>query len=187
MTSHRPLRSLRVPAAHRARAAVAAAGLAAGLVLAGCSATNPIQTQDQYDASDGVSVTLGDVRAANLMILTTGEGQEGVLHGALTNRGKEPVTVTVTFAEPGEGAATPTADAQTVDVPAGGTVLLTGAAATEDDDRTVDVRVGRTPAAPGDVAVVGVAVDTAGAETIEVPVLDGTLPDYASAVPTPSA
>ncbi|UJP40932.1 hypothetical protein [Cellulomonas palmilytica] len=179
MTSHRPLRS------RRTRAAVAATGLAAALVLAGCSATNPIQTQDQYDASDGVSVRLGDVRASNLLIVSAGEGEEGVLLGGLTNTGKEDATVTVTFAAPGEGAdAAPAADPTTIDVPARSTVLLTGSAGSEADDTTVDVRVAQTPAAPGGVAVVGVDVDIAGSQTVQVPVLDGTLPDYAPLLPT---
>ncbi len=35
--------------------------------LVGCSATNPIQTDRPYAASDGVRVQLGDVRAENLL------------------------------------------------------------------------------------------------------------------------
>ena len=189
MSSHhsrRSPRSLRPLRSRRARAAVAATGLAAALVLAGCSATNPIQTQDQYDASDGVSVRLGDVRASNLMILSAAEGKEGVLLGALTNTGADGVTVTVTFGAPGEGGdAAPAADATTVDVPARGTVLLTGSLGSDEDDTKVDVRVSQTPAAPGGVALVGIDVDTAGSTAVQVPVLDGTLPDYATLLPTP--
>ena len=183
MTSHRPRRSLRVPATRRARAAVAATGLAAALVLAGCSATNPIQTQDRYDASDGVSVQLGDVRAQNLLVLSAGEGEPGVLLGAISNDGRDGVTVTVTFGAPGQGAdAAPSADATTIDVPARGTVLLDGGAG--EQDTRADVRVAETPVRPGGVALVGIEVDTAGSQTVRVPVLDGTLPDYATLVPT---
>lgn len=181
MTTHRPRRlPLRLPV----RAAVVAAGLATSLVVAGCSATNPIQTEDQYDPSDGVSITLGDVRALNLLVVTAGEGEPGVLHGALTNQGDDDASVTVTFQTSGDDAtATPTADPTTVAVPAGATVLLSGADGAQDGDRTVAVDITSTPAAPGDVTTIGLTSDLAGSEQLQVPVLDGTLPQYEALLP----
>jgi len=181
VTTHRPRRlSLRLPV----RAAVVAAGLATGLVVAGCSATNPIQTEDQYDASDGVSITLGDVRAINLLVVTTAEGEPGVLHGALTNKGDDDASVTLTFQASGDDAtAAPGTDPTTVAVPAGATVLLSGADGTQDGDRTVAVDISSTPAAPGDITTIAIASDLAGSEQLQVPVLDGTLPEYAALLP----
>jgi len=181
VTTHRPRRlPLRLPV----RAAVVAAGLATSLVVAGCSATNPIQTEDQYDPSDGVSITLGDVRALNLLVVTAGEGEPGVLHGALTNQGDDDASVTVTFQTSGDDAtAAPTADPTTVAVPAGATVLLSGADGAQDGDRTVAVDITSTPAAPGDVTTIGLTSDLAGSEQLQVPVLDGTLPQYEALLP----
>ncbi|RYZ29089.1 MAG: hypothetical protein EOP01_05855, partial [Propionibacteriaceae bacterium] len=88
------------------RALAAAGALAAGLLLAGCSATNPIQTQHDYSPSDGVRVTVGDVRGNNLLVLTSGQGAPGVLHGAFTNDSDEDRTVTVSFAGAEGGEAT---------------------------------------------------------------------------------
>ncbi|MBT0993176.1 hypothetical protein KIN34_02585 [Cellulomonas sp. DKR-3] len=173
MTSLRPRRP-------GTRAVAAAAGLAVGLLLAGCSATNPIQTEHDYSPSDGVRVTVGDVRGNNLMLLTSGEGAPGVLHGAFTNDATEDRTVTVSFAGADGAEAT---DATTVQVPARSTVLLDG---TEDEGRA-EVSVAATPVAPGDVATITLETDADGSTDLQVPVLDGTLPDYATSVPSPSA
>lgn len=145
--------------------------VAAGLVLSGCSATNPLTTQDEYSASDGVRVTLGDVRASNLLVLSAAEGEIGVLHGALINDGTQDETVTLTF----EGA-----EPTTVELPGGATVLLDGS----DDEGHADVPVDAVAAPPGGTVPLTVATGASGAQTLEVPVLDGTLPEYAGALPT---
>lgn len=173
MTSHRPRR---VPARLSLRTGVAAA-LAAGLLLTGCSATNPIETSKDYDASDGVGVTIGELRALNLLVLTEGAGEPGVLHGAVVNDGAEDVTLTITI---GGAGVTEGADAATVEVPAGETVLLTDAEGAD----TALVAVAATPAAPGDLVEVALTSDVAGSASLRVPVLDGTLPGYATSLPT---
>ncbi len=184
MTSHRPRR---LPVRLSLRTGVAAA-LASGLLLAGCSATNPIETSKPYDPSDGIGAALGDVRASNLMIVSEGVGKPGVLLGAFTNDGDEDVTLTIAFGgvDAAEGAE-PSADPASIDLPAGETVLLTS---TENGDLKVvteRVAVTATPAAPGDLAAIAVSSDVSGGTTLRVPVLDGTLPDYASVLPTPEA
>jgi hypothetical protein len=158
----------------------AAGALAAGLLLAGCSATNPIQTQQDYSPSDGVRVTVGDVRGNNLMVLTSAQGEPGVLHGAFTNNGDEDRTVTVSFA--GAEGAEPT-DPTTVQVPAHTTVLLDGT----DEDGSADVAVTATAVRPGDLATVTIETDADGSSELQVPVLDGTLPDYATSLPSAPA
>lgn len=170
MTSLRPRRP-------GSRALAAAAGLAVGLALAGCSATNPIQTEHDYSPSDGVRITVGDVRGNNLMLLTSAEGELGVLQGAFTNDGAEDRTVTVSFAGADGGEAT---DPTTVQVPARSTVVLNGV----DGDGEADVVVAATPAAPGGLATITIETDADGSSELRVPVLDGTLPDYATSVPT---
>lgn len=141
-----------------ARIAAAAALVAA---LAGCSLTNPIQTQVVYAASDGVRITIGEtIQAENLLLLTEAEGAPGALIGALTNRGDDDTVITVSV----EGAGS-----HEVAVAAGESVLLTG------DDV---LRFDAVEAAPGATLPVTVSTGAEGAANATVLVLDGTLPEY---------
>ena len=143
-------------------AGIAAATLAAA-VLAGCSTINPITTQMEYDASDGVSVEIGEVRGLNLMVVTDEQGATGVLTGTLHNTGTEDVAVSASI--DGDAIAT-------IDVPAGATVKLGG----DQGDAAV---TGVVPVAPGLLTDVAFQTPAAGQVTEQVPVLDGTLPEYA--------
>ncbi|MDN4477489.1 hypothetical protein QQX10_08275 [Demequina sp. SYSU T00039] len=146
---------MKIPAGIAAAAVVSA-------VLAGCSAVNPITTQMQYDASDGISLEIGDVTAYNLLVLTPGEGETGVLIGTLENAGTEDVAVSASI----DGTAI-----TTVDVPAGATVKLGG-----DDGETAVT--GTVPVLPGLLTEVVFQTDAEGQVAEDVPVLDGTLPEY---------
>lgn len=182
MTAQRPTPISR-SAARPARAAALVVGLTAGLVaLAGCSASNPITTQKPYSASDGVRIVLSDTLSAeNLLVLTAAKGEAGTLLGALTNNGTD--TERVSIAADG-------ADDVTVRVPAGATVLLTPDD-TPDGAETSgttgparqDVALSTVPVAPGAVLSVTLSSGAAGTHTLDVPVLDGSLPEYASLVP----
>jgi hypothetical protein len=150
-----------------------ALGLAgAALATAGCA---PITTQQTYSPSDGVLVAIGEeVRASNLLILTSGEGEPGALVGALTNRTDQPTLVTVTVG------------AESVDIPVdpGATVLLNAPDAPEADRLAVEqVTLQSVPAPPGAVADVELSTPSAGSVTVSVPVLDGTLEPYGELVP----
>ncbi|WP_062292605.1 hypothetical protein [Demequina phytophila] len=135
---------------------------AVALATAGCSAVNPITTQQAYDASDGMSVEVGDVKGLNLLVITEGEGEPAVLIGSLHNYGEEPIEVSV-----GLG----TGEAVAVEVPAGTSVQLGG----EEDETHV---TGTSSAAPGGLQDVVLMSEQAGTITETVPVLDGTLPEY---------
>ena len=164
MTSPRP----------RSRRLLIVAGLSvAGVVLAGCSATNPITTEDEYSASDGVRATVGDVRASNLIVLSSAKGAEGLLIGGLTNDGVDARTVTFTFGD----------QQATVQVDGKSTVLLDGTTA----DGHADVLITSVSVPPGAVLPTKVATDAAGSQDVPIPVLDGSQPDYATLVPTPPA
>jgi hypothetical protein len=145
----------------------AAAAVAAIAVLAGCSATNPITTSFDYDPSDGVSQRLGDVRVGNLLLLAAEEGGAGTFVGFVANGGGQPASVVIALG--GE-------QSDQIDVPAGQTVLIG-----PEGDETVDVEA--VPAAPGSKVDVTVTTDVSGAATVQVPVLDGTLPEYADLLP----
>jgi hypothetical protein len=158
---------------HPRRLAVVAGLSLAALTLAGCSGVNPNQTREEYSASDGVRVTIGDVRGSNLMILSAEEDAAGVLHGALVNDGDRDVTVTLTFGEDG-------ADSATVPLAAHSMVVLNGT----DSESSALVDVAAVTSPPGGIEPITVTSDVAGSVKVGVPVLDGTLPQYAEDVPT---
>jgi len=152
----------------RTRSWTATTVAATALALGGCSAYNPITTAEAYNVVDGVQVELGPaVRANNLLVFTSEEGAVGTMSGALSNTGREGVEVTLGF----EGA-----DEVSIDVPPRGTVLL-GA----DGDEQVDID--SVEAAPGSHLTVTLATAGEGSLEVEVPVFDGTLPEYAEIVP----
>jgi hypothetical protein len=155
------------PSLHLRLTATVAVALA-GAGLAGCSATNPITTQRPYAPSDGVRVALGDVTAENLLILTGDEGEAASMQGALSNDGGEELTVTFTLEDGTE--------IGSIDVSPGDGVLLGGT----DGEEVLFT----SPAAPGATADMTVATASGGSERVHVPVLDGTLPEYSTHVPT---
>jgi hypothetical protein len=134
-------------------------------VLSGCSATNPITTEVAYSASDGVRASLGDLTAENLLLVAAAADSPGALQGALSNRGDEALTVEIAT-----GSST-----ERIRVASGETLLLGG---TEGDDVVLE-----TPEAPGATTEMTLTTDDAGTVAVQVPVLDGTLPEYADLVP----
>ena len=164
MTSPRP-RTLRA-------AALVVGAAVAGLTLAGCSATNPITTQDQYSASDGVTFSLGNVRGSNLHVLVAAQGDPGTLQGALINDGREDRSVTVAIGD----------EETTVELGPKETVLLGVSDAGEEG--YAEVTFPAVDAPPGGLVAVTISTPEDGSIDVEVPVLDGTLPEYASQVPT---
>jgi hypothetical protein len=134
-------------------------------VLSGCSATNPITTEVAYSASDGVRASLGDLTAENLLLVAAAADSPGALQGALSNRGDEALTVEIAT-----GSST-----ERIRVASGETLLLGG---TEGEDVVLE-----TPEAPGATTEMTLTTDDAGAVAVQVPVLDGTLPEYADLVP----
>ena len=144
---------------------LAAAVVLAAAALGGCSAVGTVQTKVVYAASDGARVTLGStVEGINLLVLTSGEGQPGALVGAVANRDEQDAVVTIQV----EGAAP-----AEVAVPAKGTVHLTGEQL---------VRLDSVPARPGATVPVTISTGAEGSVSLAVPVLDGTLPEYAEVI-----
>lgn len=160
----------RRPSSVARRAAVAPLALALVAGLSACSATNPITTADDYAASDGVRAELDDLRLGNLLVVAESQGGAGTLIGSISNDGSQDVRVSI-------GAAGQEAAAE-IAVDARATVLLT-------PDGGEGVELTDLPVAPGQYLDLEVAVDGGGSTTIAVPVLDGTLPEYADLVPQP--
>ncbi|WP_217615810.1 hypothetical protein [Cellulomonas sp. GbtcB1] len=157
-----------------ARPVVVGTVLALAAALSGCSVTNQITTEVAYSASDGVRATLGDLTAENLLIVAEAADAPGALQGALTNRGDEALTVELSL----EGSS------ERVRVESGATVLLGGGSGEGGADGDERERVVfDTAGAPGSTVELTLSTGAAGDETVPVPVLDGTLPEYADLVP----
>ena len=139
----------------------------AGLALA-LSACSPITTDEPYAASDGIRAQVGDLEVLNLMIVSEGKGSEGRLLGAASSSAAEADTLTIA------------AQDGSVDVPvrldAGQTVNFSGA----DDDVVLVDEVSVEPGSNVLVTLSNAAGDTV---DVHVPVLDGTLAEYADALP----
>ena len=155
---------LRTPAVRRAAALTLAA---TALTLAGCSATNPVTTNVAYAASDGVDETLGSLTFGNLLVLASADQAPGTVLGSVTNAADHDATLTIGIA----------GDETTLTVPAGATVLL------GPDASAVPLRA--VPAPPGALVELVLTSDLDGSVTRRTPVLDGTLEQYATLVPTP--
>lgn len=140
--------------------AAIAAVCAAGLGLSACTSASPILTTKSYAASDGVRAQLSEhVRAENLMILTEGPGSEAALYGALVNNSEEPVTFTITVGDLPE---------QTVEVAPGAVVSLP-----QDGEESASGDY-----QPGATVEGSVATSQTGSHSVQVPILDGTIPPY---------
>lgn len=155
----------------RASALVAIAG--ALLATTGCTYTNQPATTIVYDASDGVSFTMWPqgqrVDMRNLLVISEGEGQPGRVLGTVYNMGETDQTVTFNV---GNG------ESFSVDVEAGEAIIL------EDDAN--EVIIPSTAKAPGlIIEAEGVIGETT--EAFSLPVLDGTLDEYAPYLPTAAA
>ncbi|MCK0116346.1 hypothetical protein BCE75_10392 [Isoptericola sp. CG 20/1183] len=151
--------------ARPARTTLAVAGAAVGALLLGACA--PVTTQLPYAPSDGTRVDFADaqVRGLNLVVIAAEENAPGNLLGALANNSDEDVVFELE---------TPGAAPVSVPVAAGETAYL-GADGTE----TLIDNVAAIPGANLE-ATLSAAGET---EEFFLPVLDGTLPEYADYLP----
>ncbi len=150
---------------HTPRHARTTALLAVGLL--GLTACAPTMTLNGYAPSDGTRVDLSDsLRAVNLLVVASEQGGEGNVQGALANHTDEAVTFTLTV----DGAAP-----VRIEVDPASTVFLGG-------DGGEEVVLGTVAEAPG--AFLDAAIEAGGeSKQFQLPVLDGTLAEYADLVP----
>ncbi|QAY63648.1 hypothetical protein ET495_10770 [Xylanimonas allomyrinae] len=148
---------------HARPAALVTAAVAA-LTLGACA---PTMTATPYSPSDGTRVDVSDaLRGVNLLVVAAEEGGEGAVQGALVNRTDGPLTFTLTV----DGASP-----VRVPVPAAQTVTL-------GTDDGVDVVLDAVAKAPG--SYLTATLEVAGtSQDFQLPVLDGTLPEYAGSLP----
>lgn len=145
------------------RAGATAVIAAALLAATGCGYIQDQPTLIQYDASDGVSASVGDVEARNLLVVTNDAQDAGRMLGALVNTGEQSADVQID-----------TGDATLrFQVPANSELNL------DDEQALIDP----TGAAPGSL-LFGTELRASGSTTsVDVPVLDGALEQYAPYVP----
>ncbi|MPV48443.1 MULTISPECIES: hypothetical protein [unclassified Pseudactinotalea] len=154
------------------RLATAGAVLA---VAAGLSACSPYETLLPVDPSDGVTELLDNqIRATNMLVLTTAEGSPGTLIGSLTNLTEEATQVQVQV-----GAAAPVL----VDVDASQTIYLTPKSVGYGTSTSFDFKVGAVDAPPGSTIGISIATPQRGSILVTAPVLDGTLEPYDQFLP----
>ena len=146
--------------------------VAAGILLgtSGCNLFAPQATTIQYDASDGVSGDLGKLAIRNALLITEdGEHANLVVH--VVNSSADPIDLLVQY----EGAGQKVTTTVTVDANA-----------------TTEFGVGDGPRVDVETPIVNAGSllpvffqygDLTGIELL-VPVLDGTLPQYSTLVPT---
>lgn len=146
--------------------------VAAGILLgtSGCNLFAPQATTIQYDASDGVSGDLGDLAIRNAMLITEdGENANLVVH--VVNSADEDIELLVQYEgvdEKVDRTLTIDANATTeIGIPGGESVAVQNLNATAGSLFPVYFQYG----------------DLTGVELL-VPVLDGTLAEYSTLVPT---
>lgn len=164
------------------------AAVTAGLLLGGCSFTSRDLTLEPYAPSDGLQADLGDVLVRNVLVVSEGDGEPGVLSATLANRGDEDRTLLV---QVGESTAEQPAPVTQVDVPAQGTLVIgveDEAAATEEDEDAVPVEVvvvDRVEELAGGVITVSFEDPEEDSATLEVPIVRPEGP-YAGLTPPTS-
>jgi hypothetical protein len=149
---------------------IAASALAMG--LAGCSLFASPQTQFPYDPSDGVRVTVGDVRLLNVIVFTE-DGEDGNLVATAVNSGDSDIDLRLQYVSGGDKV-----DVE-VTVPGGETVGFGSGEAGQ-------LLLPEIDAKPGDLLRLYVQYGDTPGKQIDVPVLDASLSEYDGLLPTPT-
>ena len=155
----------------RGKLAMATAALGIGLLsLTGCGYINAQQTTEQYSASDGTRTDLGALKLRNFIIVSDGEDKPGRVIGAVYNSSSNDVVLTIKGAE---GSQTQ------VPVKKNSYTML--------NDSTDAAILNPAGAKPGAVLEVTISENGTNKEAkFTVPVMDGTIVDYKSYLPTPA-
>ena len=148
---------------------IASVALAATIVLGatGCNLVSAQSTTKAYDPSDGVSVSVGDLRLNNLIVLTD-DGVDGNLIFTVSNRGG-PHSVTLQYG-----------DDVTV------TTIVDGNTSTVFGGENDPIALPDIDSEPGSVMPLFVQYGDETGKEVLVPVLDGTISPYDEFLPEAS-
>jgi len=165
--------------------------VAATVGLAGCSVFSPPTVLKPYEPSDGTGGELEGVQIRNVLVVSGGVDEPGVLAAVLVNSGEEDASVSVSV-DVDAGSAT----AQSYFVAAGSSLHIGDPVAVAEDTATTDddsgsqqevgwLQVPQVPVTPGETVPVTFRISGA-ASQFQAPVM---LPcfEYATITPTPSA
>jgi hypothetical protein len=151
--------------------ATAAVSAALAITLAGCNFITPQASLKPYDASDGVSAVIGDVHILNALVLSE-DGEDGNLVFTALNQSGDPVDLTVQFDSSGTKTTLDldvTPDSSSNFGFDGDQLFLAG----------IDTQ-------PGSLLPVYFQYGAEQGKQLMVPVLDGSLEQYGSLLPTPT-
>jgi hypothetical protein len=153
----------------RGKLAIAAAAIGVGLLsVTGCGFVNAQQTSHQYSASDGVRADLGQLQLRNILIVASGENDPGRVIGAVFNQGTSDATLTISGANGSQTEIPVKANSETY--------------LNDQSDAAVLSTAGINP---GGLVPVTIRSGSDSAQ-LNVPVVNGTLPEYQKYLPTPS-
>ena len=154
----------------RGKLAIAAAAIGVGLLsVTGCGFVNAQQTTHQYSASDGVKADLGKLQLRNMLIVASGENEPGRVIGAVFNQSSSDATLTISGANGAQTEIPVKANSETYLNDSADAAILSTAGVIPGGLTPITIRSGSDSA------------------TINVPVVDGTLPEYAKYLPSSSA
>ncbi len=157
----------------RGKLAIAAAAIGVGLLsVTGCGFVNAQQTTHQYSASDGIKADLGPLQLRNILIVASGENEPGRVIGAVFNQSSSDATLTLSGANGAQTEIPVKANSETYLNDTADAAILSTAGVIPGGLTPITIRSGSDSA------------------TINVPVVDGTLPEYAKylpSTPTPTA
>ncbi|MGK9146349.1 hypothetical protein KXS11_01805 [Plantibacter flavus] len=139
------------------------------LGMSGCNLIAPQATLKQYDASDGVGVTVGHVKVRNAIVISD-DGEVGNLVFSVANTDDRAHTVLIEV----EGS-----DEKFQVLAEPGLTSFDGSGANE------PIRIEPLGAQPGAILDVFFQYGEETGATASVPILTGTLAEYSTLVPTP--
>lgn len=139
----------------RARRALASAPVAL-LVLSGCAAFSPRQTDVPYQPADGVAVDLGDVEVRNLVLVAGEKDGPATVSAQVVNNGDKAETVEIASEKGGAPASVKVAPGQSTVLPGKG----------------AQVQVDPGEATPGELATLTVSSTSTDGSPVEVPVVE---------------
>lgn len=139
------------------------AAVTAAATLTGCGQlSNPYTTELHYDAADGVSASLGDLEAADLLIVNDGKSSSGKLSGLVYNSGNNDSQLTISVG----------GSQQQVTIPAGKSVRLDGKTNGNDNATVPAVTLSSLDGAKvGDQVQATLKTNAGGSTQVDIPVL----------------
>jgi hypothetical protein len=162
------------------RARIAASVVLAATLLLSTTACAFLATQStlkKYDPSDGVGTTIGQVKVRNALLLTK-DGSEGSLLINLINDGTKTVSVLIQYDGTAADGTSGKVDTRVQ--------LDAGEVRTFGSSDTRQLILSGIDAKPGALFPVYVQYGTLTGQELMVPVLDGSLSEYSTLLPSPA-